>query len=359
MRRAAAILSFATLVLLAVPATASAQEPVEHTVSAGNTLWDLAERFYGDPFQWRTIWEANLETIPNPDLIFPGQVIRIPDGQGGFLEVRVVPEGTETVDPREPPADPAPELPQERPGIERTIFYPDTTSVAGQFFREVEARLVMVPRQVVLGAPFLTDRADFEAVGELTGFSADYALRSNQTTAQPFNRMEARTTRSLPVGSHWVSIRRELRPDLGEVAIPTGLFTVLASEEEGARLILDVALDRVMVGNELIAALEYAPEPGVRPQAEEGGPTARVLGYALDAALHGPGDHLFLDQGEASGVHVGDEFTVVFGGQMTEAVAQVVRVDSNTASARILRMRSAVFLDGAELVRSRRMPATR
>lgn len=50
--------------------------PVTHTVVPGDTLWDLAKRFYGDPFRYHQIAAAN--GITNPDLIFPGQVLVIP-----------------------------------------------------------------------------------------------------------------------------------------------------------------------------------------------------------------------------------------------------------------------------------------
>ena len=51
-----------------------------HTVREGETLSGLAEAFYGDPsLSWR-ILEANRNVITDPDLIFPGQVLRIPFG---------------------------------------------------------------------------------------------------------------------------------------------------------------------------------------------------------------------------------------------------------------------------------------
>lgn len=58
----------------------SADEPpdhtVRHTVVRGDTLWDIAEHYYGDPRRYPEIAAAN--RIPNPDRIFPGQVFVIP-----------------------------------------------------------------------------------------------------------------------------------------------------------------------------------------------------------------------------------------------------------------------------------------
>jgi nucleoid-associated protein YgaU len=47
-----------------------------HTVESGDTLWAIAERFYGDGNQYQRIADAS--GISNPDLIQPGQVLTIP-----------------------------------------------------------------------------------------------------------------------------------------------------------------------------------------------------------------------------------------------------------------------------------------
>ena len=50
----------------------------EHVVVSGDTLSALAGRYYGDTAGWGPIQQANQHIISNPDLIFPGQVFRIP-----------------------------------------------------------------------------------------------------------------------------------------------------------------------------------------------------------------------------------------------------------------------------------------
>jgi len=55
----------AILAVLFLPSFAPAQqEPVgTHTVVDDDTLWDLAQRYYQNPYQWRVIWEANRDSI--------------------------------------------------------------------------------------------------------------------------------------------------------------------------------------------------------------------------------------------------------------------------------------------------------
>ena len=50
----------------------------QYTVVSGDTLSAIAEQWYGDSSVWPRIFEANRDQIGNPDLIFPGQVLRIP-----------------------------------------------------------------------------------------------------------------------------------------------------------------------------------------------------------------------------------------------------------------------------------------
>ena len=54
--------------------------PTSHTVVKGECLWWIAEykQIYNDPFMWPLIYKANRDKIKDPDLIYPGQVFRIP-----------------------------------------------------------------------------------------------------------------------------------------------------------------------------------------------------------------------------------------------------------------------------------------
>jgi nucleoid-associated protein YgaU len=49
-------------------------------VEKGDSLWAIAERVYGSGARYTEIFAANREVIEDPDLIFPGQKLRIPKG---------------------------------------------------------------------------------------------------------------------------------------------------------------------------------------------------------------------------------------------------------------------------------------
>lgn len=50
-----------------------------YTVVKGDSLSKIAKQLYGDAKKWHQIHEANQDIIKNPDLIYPGQVLKIPD----------------------------------------------------------------------------------------------------------------------------------------------------------------------------------------------------------------------------------------------------------------------------------------
>ena len=57
-----------------------------YIVKPGDTLWDIADHFFKDPFKWIKIWERNLY-ITNPDLIYPGNKIWFDGRAAGGLRV--------------------------------------------------------------------------------------------------------------------------------------------------------------------------------------------------------------------------------------------------------------------------------
>ena len=50
-----------------------------HTVKSGESLSLIAKHYYGDPMKYKQIFEANTDILKNPDLIHPGQELKIPN----------------------------------------------------------------------------------------------------------------------------------------------------------------------------------------------------------------------------------------------------------------------------------------
>jgi nucleoid-associated protein YgaU len=47
-------------------------------VQRGGTLWGIARDSLGSGTRFTTIYAANRDRISNPDLIYPGQVVKLP-----------------------------------------------------------------------------------------------------------------------------------------------------------------------------------------------------------------------------------------------------------------------------------------
>lgn len=62
------------------PAATAASKPSRtHTVEKGDTLWEIAEKVYGNGAKYKLIVEANQPMIKDADEIYPGQVLRLPE----------------------------------------------------------------------------------------------------------------------------------------------------------------------------------------------------------------------------------------------------------------------------------------
>ncbi len=64
-----------------IAASTPEPEAVFHTVESGDNLWKIAEKQYGDGSKYTQIFEANKPMLSDPDKIYPGQVLRIPQAQ--------------------------------------------------------------------------------------------------------------------------------------------------------------------------------------------------------------------------------------------------------------------------------------
>ncbi len=56
----------------------TAAEAQFYTVKKGDSLSKIAKEYYGDVMKYTVIFEANQPMLEDPNLIYPGQVLRIP-----------------------------------------------------------------------------------------------------------------------------------------------------------------------------------------------------------------------------------------------------------------------------------------
>jgi hypothetical protein len=334
-------------------------QAVSHTVVRGETLWALARRYFGNPFEWRAIHEANRSLISNPHWIYPGQVLAIPSPEGAVMGMEIRPQGL-------PEALGEEEVSSRRAFSGRTVFYGDPTR------REEEVRIMgpgdrpflALPPDIFYSAGWLEQEDDAPShVGVIEAFSAPEVRRSKRTTARAFEPVRIRFSggQTLDVGEEVVSFRITRRlGDHGYVAHPTGTLTVSRLEEAGVVAVVDNEFARVMLGDFVVPAPAYELSPNHRTAPAEAGVTATIIGFREEHELQSLGDVAFLDLGSGDGIGVGDEFVVVVGAGAgwsgeTQGRLQVVGVQAATAAARIVEVSAPVFVPGLTVRLDKRM----
>lgn len=60
---------------------AAEEEFITYKVQKGDTLQKISSKFYGTTKKWRKIFLANQDKLKTPDKVYPGQVLRIPQGE--------------------------------------------------------------------------------------------------------------------------------------------------------------------------------------------------------------------------------------------------------------------------------------
>lgn len=385
--------SVAVLVaLLILPGLASAQEQTvtqqgTHEVVKGETLWELAERYLGDPFRWPLIHEANQDRIEDPHWIYPHQVFIIPGLEVEVTQVRdvaVVEPGQEAAGLQPAVAGDLPPCPSpsgrtvfyggdegdrgcavENPAPgERTAFYMDPSAAASGIVGTTEYQFHAVPRSLVYSTPWLEELgAEVPILGRVAALAGVDPHRTTRGRASVFEKVQVELEEgvSLRVGDLLQSFHvGRTQEDLGQVMRPTGILVVTAVEEAGVVASVSAEFDQVLVGQGVRPVPGFDLVRGQKAVDVDSNLTATVLGFNMDLVMQGFGSVAFLDVGEAQGIDVGDEFMAYVnrgdGWSGQEGVRlQVVLVQENTVSARVIEVAEPILKTGTEVHLVRKM----
>jgi LysM repeat protein len=340
----------ALLAVLILSGFVLAQQVATHTVVKGDTLWDLAQHYYSNPFEWRRIWNANREKVADPNLIYPHQVLTIPGLEAAVTDVTVE-------SPDAPP--PSPQAPQAAgPGQARTVFYVDTAAASADALEARGEDFLAVSRDQVYSAPWLIGLDEVPAhIGVLEDFAGGVI---STRTPRGHQRMRLSFEGAPPRVGTRLLLYRVFRTieNVGEVVVPTGLVTVNEVDDDGAIGIITNEYERIQLGDLLGPAPSYEVTPGRRAEPVADGPHAMIVGFNRASVLNDIGTVAFLDLGSEDGIVVGDEFDYVnpeAGAGVVEGQLRVVGVTQEMAAARIVQMDDVVFKQGLAVRLARKM----
>jgi LysM repeat protein len=368
--RSSLFAGFLAATAAAYPAAAFAQQaerPPSHTVSRGDTLWDLARRYLGDPFLWSQIYRLNTGVVEDPHWIYPGEVLKLVPEPGA----QAVPS-EEPAAPSEPPAEPAPreqaaedyEYPmpafaQRRPpevteALRRYVDESYRPLRPGEFYSSgflTEGRelpfgsfLGTVTPQQVRSLSESSSAAIHAAVAVTAPEGTTYAAGDTLLVAQTFTEYEG----------------------FGTVVVPTGLVRV-TGQDQHQTLGEVIAVYATMRMGQLVLPVEpFIAGAGARAVSVTNGAAGEILGGRELRELKHPQNVVFINVGSTSGVAAGDLFEVrrrpgprpgaADAIDELMATGQVVHVGERSATLRLLQVVSPDIPPGTPARQVGRLP---
>jgi hypothetical protein len=261
-----------------------------HVVQEGDTLWDISQHYYGDPWNWPELWSFNPE-ITNPHWIYPADQVRLSPSALGAGQMFA--KGTDGS------------------GAE-------AGATAGMMSGTEAAPSVVVPiRDRKPGSVFLRDSGylDEEAmgtVGQVIGGNEEQMMLSNSDQVY----VRFKKDHDVRAGQQY-SVFRDIYEwerdpnEKGKLVRISGTVVIRSydSTKRVARGVVTETLDPIERGF-YVAALDRRFDL-VEPKRNTGNVIAHVIASVRPRALLSYDNVVFLDVGQGKGIEPGNRFFVV------------------------------------------------
>jgi len=386
------------------PAIALAQGapvPDTHTVRKGDTLWDLAKTYFGDPFAWPQIYKMNTAVVEDPHWIYPGEVLRlagqapaaVPAEPAAPAPAPAAVANAPTPDAAQAAAPPvavaagepaAAEEPMQGPGGGARPTGPipgDPTALFGK--SNAQARSEQMLRAYAeksyrplrpgefYSAGFLTENQKL-AYGQVLG---DVTPEQIATLAAPTTALQfAKIGITPPKGAAYqvgdsllIAKRIPTYGAYGDIILPTGIAQVIEVGPTQAVAELRNEFQRVHNGQVALPLERFTPGGDQRAVPVADGIEAEVIQARSEDFLTEQQSVLFLNKGRQDGVAVGDVFEVVrtpeerYDAAATTAQPmaklQIVRVGEHTSSGLVVHVYQANVRPGDRARQVAKLPS--
>lgn len=318
-----------------------------HIVQKGDTLWDLAGKYLGNPYAWPQIWELN-QWVKDPHWIYPGDPLVIDLGRA-VATADSVPGEVTNLQPDMRRADPsAVRRPELGFSFQDFIQLPFLAPQGAEAFYKTQGAFTLTANR--------RDDRQFLAEGEtiyLNG-GADQGVKSGDRLL---------ILKTVAKKLMHPSIPKRM---LGDVIQQVGVVRVVTAQTKGSVAIIERCMDSVEIGDHLVRFTEPANLP-LQLRTDTSDPikvaaNSGLVVFVRDNKQQGSaGDLLIVDRGSNDGLKVGDvllavrERTYPVGAdgekkQPTETTthylgqALVVRTEGQSATCRLLRSNEEIRL---------------
>ncbi len=302
---------------------ASRQEVSEYIIKQGDTLWDISNALFRDPFLWPFIWKAN-PSIDNPDLIYPGNKLVIPSLEP--IERAMEAPKEELVEKQAPEQKPeAAKAPEKKPLRESIASAavkkpkPAQPAPAAEEAAPAGSRLILpeeqakpiIDKYAMLSAGFINDE---ESAGEIVGSAENKTNVGYDDVVY----VKAKNPAGMNIGDKlliYTPLDRVKHPvtgnRIGRLIRGLGILQITAKDPSA-----DVLTARISLSfSEIEEGSQLTPyqEPTLVYQPAEKR-SKDISGYIVEVTdqrtITGQIDIVYLDKGSADGVDAGDRFLV-------------------------------------------------
>ena len=336
----------------------AAQEPARpstHTVKRGDTLWDIAKTYLGDPFLWPEVYRLNTDVVEDPHWIYPGEVLKLPGAQA-------VP-----VAAAQPETTPEPARPQPIVSTPAPVVVDSTPR-----FREAPQSTVRWGEHIA--APWVDQKGGPRDWGTITG-TADLSSHANFANRADFDLYD-KVLFAPPAGGpsavrsrYLAYVLGPLIEDFGQIVIPTGIVEVLRAPGDGEAGIAHVVkvFNRVQKEQRLVPYDTSVMSIVGRPAPVTNGRSGKIRWIYREPVLANLQRYVVLDLNRQEGVGPGDQIELYQPRQPADerglatpelsiGRAQVVRVTPYGATAIITGIERPKVENGTPVRVSARMP---
>jgi hypothetical protein len=316
---------------LSAPAAGSPEQPGKYVIRQGDTLWDIANAFYRDPFLWPLIWKSN-PSVNDPDLIYPGNTLVVPslapveramsapEEAAPVQEKAVAEKVQEQPSAAVPPQEEveAPSLFQKRVSVEGLTPEPEKPAPGSRIIVPADAPVPIMDKYAMLSAGFVSEEDSKDHIKGSVDDPAKGVIGSNILGYDSEVYITVTSRETVNIGDRFLIYEPmhdvkhpETGRNFGKLYKVNGILKVTGAKETGvytARITL--AFDASMKGNMLAPYQEPALIYPAK-QKQEKNLSGHILEVPDRRTISGQVDIVYLDKGKEDGVEPGDRFTVM------------------------------------------------